>query len=74
MLELNFEKRNFKLVNFFLYNWIKFFRQKVVKTTLNHCQTTKSCQDVCFYDYKPVCGSDGRIYQSKCQMKVKNCG
>ncbi|KAK3864077.1 hypothetical protein Pcinc_030197 [Petrolisthes cinctipes] len=49
-------------------------RQKVVKTLYKHCQTTKHCQDVCFYSFRAVCGSDGRIYNNKCQMKMRNCG
>ncbi|KAG7166963.1 Agrin-like 1, partial [Homarus americanus] len=48
--------------------------QNVVKTSYKHCQTTKHCQDVCFYSFKAVCASDGRIYNNKCQMKMRNCG
>ncbi|XP_076061584.1 agrin-like [Oratosquilla oratoria] len=48
--------------------------QKVVKTSLKHCQTTKYCNKTCAYSFTPICGSDGKIYNSQCQMRVKNCG
>lgn len=49
-------------------------RQGVVKTSEKFCQTTSHCKEICWKASKAVCGSDGHIYASSCQMKVKNCG
>lgn len=32
------------------------------------------CAKFCAQEYKPVCGSDGKTYSSKCKMENANCG
>ncbi|XP_074594660.1 uncharacterized protein LOC141850031 [Brevipalpus obovatus] len=40
----------------------------------NHSSlSAKECPKECIED-SPVCGSDGKIYMSRCEMEMKNCG
>ncbi|XP_042881213.1 ovoinhibitor-like isoform X2 [Penaeus japonicus] len=42
-------------------------------SVVNNGGTTPRCRDTCQLGFRPVCGTDGKVYPNECKLRVASC-